>query len=105
MLVIKFHLCACLFCAWTQSNERKAIICKGWEKASLLQSFNPNFQMEALGMNELLKFYFHPILHKKYRLVIQLTTMILLETLKKIHDYHGTMFGQGSKDYNFKTCP
>ncbi len=45
--------------------ERKAIICKGWEKASLLQSFNPNFQMEALGMNELLKFYFHPILHKK----------------------------------------
>jgi hypothetical protein len=65
MSMIKCHLCAYLFCACTQSNERKAIICKGWEKTSLLQSFNPNFQMEVLGMNELLKFYFHQILHKK----------------------------------------
>ncbi len=64
MLVIKSHLCACLFCAWAQSNKRKTIICKGWEKTSLLQSFNLNFQMEALGMNELLNFYSHQILHK-----------------------------------------
>jgi hypothetical protein len=65
MLVIKFHLYVCLFCAWTQSNERKAIICKGWEKVGLFQSFNPIFQMEALRMNELLNFNFHQILHKK----------------------------------------
>jgi hypothetical protein len=64
MLVIKSHLFACLFCTWTQSNKRKAIICKGWKKTSLLQSFNPNFQMEALGTNELLNFYSHQILHK-----------------------------------------
>jgi len=44
--------------------KKKTIICKDWEKTSLLQSFNPNFQIEALGMNELLNFYSHQILHK-----------------------------------------
>jgi hypothetical protein len=51
MLVIKPHLCAWLFYASTQFNEKKAMICKGWEKIDLFQNFNPNFQMEALGMN------------------------------------------------------
>jgi hypothetical protein len=27
------------------------MICKGWEKTCLLQSFNLDFQMEALGVN------------------------------------------------------
>ncbi len=43
MLVIKPHLCAWLLYAWTQFNEKKAMICKGWEKIDLFQNFNPNF--------------------------------------------------------------
>ncbi len=51
MLVIKTHLCVGLFYAWTQLNERKAMIYKGWKKTSLFQSFNPYFQLEVLGVN------------------------------------------------------
>jgi hypothetical protein len=51
MLVLKPHLCAWFFYAWTQLNERKTMICKGWEKISLLQSFNLDFQMETYGVN------------------------------------------------------
>jgi hypothetical protein len=51
MSMIKPHLCAWLFYAWTQFNERKTMICKGWEKTCLLQSFNLDFQMEALRVN------------------------------------------------------
>jgi hypothetical protein len=51
MLVIKTHLCVWLFYAWTQLNERKAMIYEGWEKTSLFQSFNPYFQMEVLRVN------------------------------------------------------
>jgi len=48
MLVTKPHSCVRLFYAWTQFGETKAMICKGWEKTSLLQSFKPNFQIETL---------------------------------------------------------
>jgi hypothetical protein len=40
-----------------QFNKRKAMICKGWEKTSLFQNFNPYFQMEVLGVNAI-KFSF-----------------------------------------------
>jgi hypothetical protein len=51
MSVIKPQLCDWLFYAWTHLNERKTMNCKGWEKTCLLQNFNLDFQMEALGMN------------------------------------------------------
>jgi len=51
MSMIKPHLCVWLFYAWTQFNKRNTMIRKGWEKTCLLQSFNLDFQMEALGVN------------------------------------------------------
>jgi hypothetical protein len=62
--MIKPHLCVWLFHAWTQFNVRKAMICKGWEKTSPLQSFNLDFHMEASRMNAT-KFYSHQIIHNK----------------------------------------
>jgi len=49
--MIKPHLCIWLFHARTQFSVRKAMICKGWEKTSPLQSLNLYFDMEASRVN------------------------------------------------------
>jgi hypothetical protein len=40
MPTIKLHLCAWLFYAWTQLQQRRKMICKGWNKTCLQWSFD-----------------------------------------------------------------
>jgi hypothetical protein len=51
MSILKSKLCAWLFQVWEHVKNMDNTICKGWEKTSLLRSFNEQFQPEAMEMN------------------------------------------------------
>jgi hypothetical protein len=51
MSTIKPLLCSWLHKAWLHVFEKQDMICKGWEKAGLLRSFEKPFQVEAMRDN------------------------------------------------------
>jgi hypothetical protein len=51
MSTIKPLLCSWLHKAWLHVFKKQDMICKGWEKASLLRAFEKSFQVEAMKDN------------------------------------------------------
>jgi hypothetical protein len=57
MSVIKPHFCVWLFYARTQLNEKKTMICKGWEKKRPTSKLQSKFLDGSIG-NEYIIFFF-----------------------------------------------